>query len=132
MSAPPLPDLSKYNPKNSFYLTSTAIIIKNNRILIVKRSPNEKAFPNKRDMTGGKLEIEEYINRPTDGVNQWYNILEDSLRREVVEETGLTMKTLNYLCSLVFIRPDNIHVVVLSMYADYESGEMELNSEHTE
>lgn len=76
--------------------------------------------------------MDDYIHMPTDGKYQWYNIMEHSLRRESLEEVGLDIKNIRYLTSLVFIRPDGIPVVVLSMYADYVGGEVQLSEDMTE
>lgn len=108
------------------YLVATAIIIKDGKFLITQRAPWEKAFPNEWTVPGGKLESNDYIHLPKDGVNQWYNIAEKLLKREVMEEVNLTIKNIKYLCDLVFIRPDNIPVVTLSYYADYAGGKVKL------
>src|SRR5660398_78149 len=55
-----------------------AMVLKNNRILILKRHPKQKVAPGKWEMTGGKLEIEES--------------LEECLIREVKEETNLDIE----------------------------------------
>jgi NADH pyrophosphatase NudC (nudix superfamily) len=49
-----------------------------------------------------------------------------------MEETNLEIKNIKYLTSLVFIRPDNIPVVVLSFFADHHKGNIKLSSELTE
>jgi len=126
------PDLSKFDPRKAHYIISTVAIIKDGRFLITKRAPHEKVFPNKWTLPGGKLEMDDYIHMPTDGKYQWYNIMEHSLRRESLEEVGLDIKNIRYLTSLVFIRPDGIPVVVLSMYADYVGGEVQLSEDMTE
>jgi len=108
------------------YVVATAIIVKDGKFLITKRAPWEKAFPNEWTVPGGKLETNDYIKLPKDGVNQWYNITEKLLKREVAEEVGLKIKNIKYLCDLVFIRPDNIPVVTLSYYADWAGGKVKL------
>ena len=57
---------------------------------------------------------------------------EEALQREVLEETNLKIKNIKYLTSLVFERDDNIPVVVISLYADPEEGEIKLSKEMTE
>jgi len=56
----------------------------------------------------------------------------DTLKREVREEVGLEINNIKYLTNLTFIRPDNIPVFVLSMIADYLSGQIILSNELTE
>jgi len=115
------------------YVVVTGIIVKEGKYLIAKRSENEKAFPGKWSVPGGKLEKKDYAEREADtSAGQWYNILEDLLRREVREETGLEIKNIKYLTSLCFVRPDDIPVVVISLYADHHEGEVVLDEENVE
>jgi len=121
-----------YDSKKAHYLVVTGIIIKDGKFLIAKRAPTEKAFPNQWTVPGGKLELKDY-DRPADTpAGQWYNICEDLLRREVMEETNLKIKNMKYLTSLVFKRPDGIPTVVLSFFADHHEGEVKLCPDLTE
>jgi isopentenyldiphosphate isomerase len=43
-------------------IVSTAIIYKDGKYLIVKRSPDKKVFPGKWTVPGGGLETTDYIN----------------------------------------------------------------------
>jgi len=107
----------------------TGIIIKNGKFLITQRNLNKKAFPGRWTVPGGRLELEDYINLPKDTSHHWYNILEKVLKREVKEEVGLEIKDIKYLTSITFIKPDNTPVLIVSLYADYFSGEVELDEE---
>ncbi len=112
------------------YIAVTGIIIKEGKYLITKRSKNESHFPGKWTVPGGKLEQKDYKEKQFDtNAGQWYNILETLLRREVREETGLDIKNIKYLANLVFERKDNIPVVVISLFADHDKGEVMLNHE---
>jgi 8-oxo-dGTP diphosphatase len=109
------------------YVVATGIIVKNGKYLIAKRSEHEKAFPGFWTVPGGKLEPKDYKEKKQDtDAGQWYNVVEDLLRREVMEEVGLEIDKIQYLASLTFIRPDNIPTFVLSMFADYKNGEVKL------
>ncbi|MBI4140287.1 NUDIX domain-containing protein [Candidatus Woesearchaeota archaeon] len=110
----------------SHYVVATGVVVKDGKFLITKRASNEKAFPNRWVVPGGKVEMNDYTKRQKDSHDAWYNILEFVLRREVNEETGLKIKNIHYLTSLVFIRPDNIPVVVVSFFAAHDSGEVKL------
>ncbi len=110
----------------SHYVVATGIVVKDGKFLITKRALNEKAFPNRWVVPGGKVEMNDYTQRPKDSHDAWYNILESVLRREIDEETNLKIKNIRYLTSLVFIRPDNIPVVVISFFAEHDSGEVKL------
>jgi 8-oxo-dGTP diphosphatase len=111
-------------------ITSTAVIRKEDKYLIIQRSFDKKAFPGKWTVPGGGLEVDDYINLPKTTHDHWYFAIEDSLRREIKEETNLEVGKLNYLCSITFIRPDGIPAVILSYYADYKSGDIKLNNEN--
>ena len=113
-------------------VASTAIIRKNGRYLILRRSPNKKVFPGRWTVPGGGLETDDYINTPKTTTDAWYFAVENSLRREIKEETGLEVGKIEYLLDLVFIRPDGVPVVTLSYYCDYKSGEVKLNEENTD
>jgi len=121
-----------YDSNKAHYLTATAIIIKDGKYLITKRSPKEKAFPGLWTVPGGKLEVSDYISLPKDTSEHWYNIVEKILSREIMEETNLKVKNYRYLTSLSFIRPDKIPALILSFYADYDSGELKLCEDLTE
>ncbi|MBI2640740.1 MAG: hypothetical protein HYW91_02555 [Candidatus Sungbacteria bacterium] len=120
----------KLDPRLHF-VVATAIIVRDGKYLIVKRAPNEKAFPNKWSVPGGKLVLHEYSHLPktTPTHPQWYNVVDFVLRKEVREEVGLEIERSKYVCDLVFIRPDGYPVVTLSYWAPYKSGEVVLNHE---
>jgi len=44
-----------------------------------------------------------------------------------MEEVGLKIKNIGYLTSLAFIPPSGIPTVIVSLYADYDSGDVILN-----
>jgi len=118
--------------KDLHRISSTAIIHKDGKYLLVQRNFNKKAFPGKWTVPGGGLEVDDYINLPASGAGQWYNAIELSLRREIKEETGLEVGKLNYLVDIAFIRPDGIPVVILSYWTDYKSGEVKLDEDNVE
>lgn len=116
------------------FVAVTAIIEKDGKFLITKRSPAEKAFPNKWTVPGGKFVRTEYETLPSTASTypQWYNVVEFVVRKEVREEAGIEIKRLQYLTDLVFVRPDGYPVVTLSFVAHWQSGEVKLNHEMTE
>jgi len=113
-------------------VTATAIIHKDGKYLIVQRSPEKKAFPLRWTVPGGGLDGKDYINLPKTNPDAWYFPLTNSLKREIKEETGLEVGDLKYLLDLTFIRPDNIPVITLSYYCDWQSGEVVLNEENVD
>ena len=112
-------------------ISSTAILVnEEGNFLITKRSENLKNFAGKWTVPGGKLEKEDYVNKPHDTKGkQWYNVVENSLKREVKEEVGLELLDMEYLVSLAFIRNDDIPTVVLSLYSKNYEGEITLGEE---
>jgi len=111
------------------FVVATAIIHRSrrdgsNEFLIVKRSPNEKAFPSKWTVPGGKLVLHEYSHLPKTAPDfpQWYNVVDWVVRKEVKEEANLEIHKPQYLCDLAFIRPDGYPVVTLSYFAKYKKG----------
>lgn len=114
-------------------VVATAIIHKEGRFLIVKRSMNKKVWPGRWTVPGGGLETTDYTNTPpTTSSGIWYNTLANTLKREVGEETGLKIGEIRYLLDLAFIRPDRVPVLTLSFYAPWRSGEVRLDDENTE
>jgi 8-oxo-dGTP pyrophosphatase MutT (NUDIX family) len=115
------------------YVSITGIIRKVdnglNKYLICKRSPNEKAFPNKWCVPGGKIEQKDFIASPKDTKDHWLDIFEKTLKKEILEETNLKIKNIGYVSSLVFIRPNGFSTIIVSLYADYDSGIIKLSDE---
>ena len=110
-------------------ITSTCIIHKDGKFLLLQRSFNKKAFPGKWTVPGGGLSTDDYINTPKTTSDHWYYALENSLRREIKEEAGIEVGKMNYCCDITFIRPDGVPVIVLSFYAPYQNGEIKLDNE---
>lgn len=115
--------------KEDHRVTSTAIIHKDGKFLITKRSPHKKAFPNKWTVPGGGLETDDYTSTPKTTADHWYYAIEHSLRREILEEVNLEVGKMNYLLDMAFIRPDGWPVVVLSYYCPYKSGAVKLDED---
>lgn len=110
----------------------TAIIQRDGKFVITRRSFEKKAFPGKWTVPGGGLEVDDYINTPKTSGESWYFAVTKALEREVKEETGLDIENLRYLLDITFIRPDGIPIVVLSYYCDYKSGEVVLDEDSTD
>jgi len=115
--------------EKSHYIVVTGIVIKDGKYLIVKRSLEETAFPGLWTVPGGKLNRSDYENSPKDTPDHWYNVLEKLLQREVEEEVGLKIKNIRYLLSLAYIRSDNIPTLIISLFCDYDSGEVKLSKD---
>jgi ADP-ribose pyrophosphatase YjhB (NUDIX family) len=122
----------KIKDKELHRVVSTAIIYKDNKYLLLKRSPKKKVYPNKWTVPGGGLEVDDYINTKKTTSDTWYFAIVKSLRREIKEESNLEVGKIKYLLDMAFIRPDGVPVVVLSFYASYKSGEVKLDEDSVE
>jgi len=110
----------------------TAIIVKDNKYLITRRSPSKKRFPGRWTVPGGKLETNDYVNLPKDTKDYWYNVLEQVLKREVKEEVGLDIGNIEYITSLATVHTDGQPSLVISCLADYVAGEVKLQTDETD
>ncbi len=121
--------MSKYT---SFEVVITAIIIKDEKYLITRRSPNKKRFPGMWVVPGGHLDPEDFMNYPKDTKHYWYNVLEKALTREIKEEVGLEIENVRYVTSLATEHKDGAASIVISCLADYKSGEVKLEEGETD
>lgn len=124
--------MPEYREDLAHYVLVTGIVVKNGKYLVTKRSEKEANFPGFWTVPGGKLEKKDYMSREKDTNDHWYNVLEDLLRREVREETGIEIKNINYVTSLVYIRTDDIPSMIISLCADWASGEVVLEDSMTD
>ncbi len=109
-----------YDKNKAHYVVVTGILVHpaTKKFLIVKRADWEKAFPGRWTVLGGKLEVLDYALREKDTPHHWYNVFEDLLKREVLEEVGLEVKNIGYVTSMVYIRPDNVPCLIVSLWAE--------------
>jgi 8-oxo-dGTP pyrophosphatase MutT (NUDIX family) len=116
-----------------FYFVANLIIYResDHRCLILKRSNEEKVHAGKYCVPGGKLEWENFdLKSPTrmnSDVYDFEGALENLLRREVFEESGLEVESeFYYINSVGFVRPDGIPVMMQKFTAKYKTGEVQL------
>ena len=110
----------------------TAIVVKNKKYLITKRSKNKKRFPSMWTVPGGRLETSDYISLPKEIEHYWYNVLEKTLKREVKEETGIDIENIEYVTSLACVHEDGAPSLVISALADYVGGDVKLQEDEAE
>ncbi len=110
----------------------TAIVIKEGKYLITKRSMSEKRFPGMWTVPGGKLETNDYSGLPKQTKDYWYNVLEQVLKKEVKEETGFEIENIEYVTSLAAIHEGKNSSLVISCIADFVSGEAQLQEGETD
>ncbi len=110
--------------KKLFKVVITAIVVKDGTFLVMQRSANEKKFPSRWTVPGGKLTTNDYMHRPKDTPDYWYNVLEYALRREVKEEAGIEIDNIRYITSLADLREGDDPSLVISCLADHAVGDV--------
>ena len=93
-----------------------AMVIKNNKILILKRHPKQKVVPGQWEMTGGKLELDES--------------LEECLIREVKEETNLDIEIKRILYATDHNTEILGKVVIIVYLCRPKNNEITISHEH--
>lgn len=92
-----------------------AVVEKEGKILVSQRSFEETHEPGKWTIPGGKVER-------TQG-DVW-NVIEETLAKEVMEETGVEIKeNAELLTNNTFIRSTGQHVVALIFLCHWQAGE---------
>ena len=116
-----------YDQNQLHYVVVTGILVnKERKFLITKRADWEKAFPGRWTVPGGKLKVLEYVLREKDTPHHWYNIFEDVLKREIMEEVGIKVKNVDYVTSMVYIRPDKVPCIIVSLYSEVQEENVRL------
>lgn len=110
----------------------TAIVVKNGKYLITRRALAKKRFPGRWTVPGGKLQTSDYLQLPKDTADYWYNVLEQTLKREVKEEVNLEIGNVQYVTSLATVHEGKNPSLVISCMGDYISGEIMLQLEETD
>lgn len=124
---------AKQNKLFYFVVTGTIYHPQKKKCLILQRSKKEIAHPGLWGVTGGKLEWQDLENNPVTKMNHdipnWDGLVEQLLKREALEESGLKVIDPKYLNSVVFIRPDNVPVACMKFALKYKSGEVKIPPE---
>ncbi len=63
-------------------------------------------------------------------LDQYYNLRNETAR--LLEEVGVEMGKIGYVTSMVYIRPDNIPCLIVSLYAEAKSDKIRLCNALTE
>ena len=96
-----------------FVVNTQCAVFRDDRILMIVRGPGVQHSPGVLAFPGGKVEIED---GPAD-------ILETTVRREVLEETGITVSSeLEYVRSVSFSMNDGTPVVDVLFMGEYAKG----------
>ena len=120
--------------EKAHYIAVTGIIRKRGpdnvmQYLICKRSPQEKIFPGKWCVPGGRLMQGDFVGTPKDTSDHWFSILEKTLQKEIFEETNLRIVPIGYVSSLALIRPNGFSTIIISLFANWASGDVVLKQQ---
>ena len=100
--------------REMFVVNTQCAVFRDDRILMIVRGEEVRQSPGVLAFPGGKVEVED---GPAD-------ILETTVRREVLEETGITVSAdLEYVRSVAFTLGDGIPVVDVLFLGEYVEGE---------
>ena len=111
------------------YVSVTGIIRRGDTFLICRRSPHERIFPEKWCVPGGKIQLSDFVHAQKDTKDHWLGVFERVLRKEVLEETGLTVRNIGYVSNLALLRPNGFSTIIVSLCADYDSGKVILSKD---
>ena len=115
-----------YDSNQVHYVAVTGILVREGKYLIAKRAEWEKVSPGKWTVPGGKMNVLDYALKKKDTSQHWYAVLEEVLRRELREEVGLDVSNIGYVTSLVYLRPDEIPCLIVSLFGDASEGDVVL------
>jgi 8-oxo-dGTP diphosphatase len=91
-----------------------AAIVRDGHYLLIVRGAGEAHAPGTLSLVGGKVE----------GQGQIEDVLEETARREVAEEVGVTLDApLAYVRSVAFVADDGVPVVDIVFLGRYAGGE---------
>ncbi|MBI5138693.1 MAG: NUDIX domain-containing protein [Candidatus Vogelbacteria bacterium] len=108
-------------------IATTAIIVnKEGKYLITRRAPERKRYPGYWTVPGGRIQTSDYLALPKETEFYWYNVLERTLKREVMEESGVEITNVEYLTSLATVHKDGTPSLVISCVADYVNGQVKI------
>lgn len=94
------------------------MILCNNKVLILKRALKTNFGGGNWEFPGGKLEFGEELT--------------EGLKREIMEETGLTVKIKKILYATSFRIQENKQVIIINYLCQSDTNKVELSDEHTE
>jgi ADP-ribose pyrophosphatase YjhB (NUDIX family) len=78
--------------EKAHYVVATGVVVKEGKFLITRRAGHEKAYPNLWTVPGGKLESKDYIGKPKDSKDAWYNIGEKLVQGKLWKKLELKLK----------------------------------------
>ena len=105
--------------QQTFGVATKAIVVNNQgQYLILKKSDKEDINPETYDLPGGRISFGEK--------------LEDAVKREVKEETGLDVEPGQVFNAWTFTKDDSFQLVGVDFICKLIGGEVKLSEEHSE
>lgn len=96
-----------------FVVNVEGAIYKENKWLMIERSSEEEHAGGTLSLVGGKADLE----------TETFDILEKTVRREILEEVGVETKDIShYLYSSSFVSDDHCHVINVVFLCEYDNG----------
>lgn len=100
-----------------FGIAVKAVIFKQDKVFIIKKSSSEDVAPNTWDLPGGRVSFGEEPKK--------------ALEREVKEETGFEVKVLQHYRVWNYVKKD-FHLFGITFICEYIKGKEKLSDEHVE
>ncbi|MBU5266616.1 NUDIX hydrolase [Virgibacillus proomii] len=96
-----------------FTVNVEGAVIKDDKWLICRRSNKEEHAGGKLSLVGGTVELEGFTR----------DILERTVKREIMEETGVEItEEVYYVHNTSFVTDDNVHVINIVFLCIWEKG----------
>lgn len=105
------------NREHRLIVAVKGIIRDGNRVLLIRRAPDDLVEPGTWEFVGGKIDFPE---QP-----------EAALIREIREEAGLEVSVGRLLYATTFVVQETRHVLILSYLCDARTTDVRLSDEHT-
>jgi 8-oxo-dGTP pyrophosphatase MutT (NUDIX family) len=116
--------------EKAHYVAVTAIVHRTvhgkRQYLLCKRSMQEKIFPGKWCVPGGRIMQSDFTSMPKDTKDHWFSVIEKVLAKEIKEETNLEIGDIGYVSNLALLRPNGYSTIIISMHAAWKSGEAKM------
>ncbi|WP_168188649.1 NUDIX domain-containing protein [Thermoflavimicrobium daqui] len=96
-----------------------AVVLKQSKVLVLKKTVEEMNgdfSKSSYDLLGGRVRYGEEV--------------EEALRRELLEEAGITCEKFNLITTWPVIRSDGLQIHIFLYRADFKGGVITLSSEH--
>jgi 8-oxo-dGTP diphosphatase len=101
---------------NEYNIAVKGFIVKNNKLLIVKRSQKDELKPGAWELPGGRLKKNEDETK--------------GLYREIKEETNLDIEIINTIGSQSFLKNENLRITIIVFLCTPLTNNIILSNEH--